>query len=583
MGEQRTIRIFQMQPGTYVYAVQALDPCDEDEEGCDETPITESGAVVRLFQGDMVLRAYEIPTEGSGRWWEVFRLSSDGTITDVNQVGPASADPYREQIGVLDVAFYRPRHGDVPGGCVEAKDADGNAVAACDGDPNDANPWGGQLRLERVPFGEYAVTLTPPPGYEMVDATLQTATLTAVRDSARLEVATVPTGTRPATLTIRAASCPFGTNDPVVSCAGNALARMTFYDVNVNDQAQTDPEGVATFAELWPGPVRVYPGSPGAPYGYYVRCEVAGSGEVLFDGSTSYGGVEFIIPDGALVTCRWFQLTAPATLGMSVTPQRGSVGGNVEVAVTGFPPNYGAALMWDDTYLTSVGVDPATGNGMASFRVPAAPKGVHTVTALYDQTITRSTTFEVVPRVKLLPGSAARGETVAVSLRGYAARTEVRVRWHNGTTWVEVARVTTSRTGSANVEVIVPAWAPDGPTQIRGDALTSDGGRAQTNAFVVSGGPLAANVVTPTPTTTVVTTTPTETPPAAPSSEPTLEASLTPDGIPSSAPTVTPEPTVTPSPTSDPAETPQVILTVTPTLETVATQTPATTVEEGAD
>jgi hypothetical protein len=77
----------------------------------------------------------------------------------------------------------------------------------------------------------------------------------------------------------------------------------------------------------------------------------------------------------------------------------------------------------------------------------------------------------------------------------------VRLRWQQGASWVELTRVTTSSSGSAKVEIPVPSWAPDGPASVRGDALSANGGRAQTNAFVVNGGHLTgAEVTIPSPT-----------------------------------------------------------------------------------
>ena len=73
-----------------------------------------------------------------------------------------------------------------------------------------------------------------------------------------------------------------------------------------------------------------------------------------------------------------------------------------------------------------------------------------------------SSAFTVIPGIKVTPASVVRGQTVDVSLRGFAAREVVRIRWNKGSSWVEVARVTTSNTGSANVNVAVPSFASFG-------------------------------------------------------------------------------------------------------------------------
>ena len=61
--------------------------------------------------------------------------------------------------------------------------------------------------------------------------------------------------------------------------------------------------------------------------------------------------------------------------------------------------------------------------------------------------------------------------------------------------YVEVAQVTTSNTGSANVNVTIPAGAQPGNNTVRGDGTTF---RAQTNAAVVTGPPATTTTTTTT-------------------------------------------------------------------------------------
>ncbi|MCD8128702.1 MAG: carboxypeptidase regulatory-like domain-containing protein, partial [Oscillospiraceae bacterium] len=46
--------------------------------------MSNSGAVVRFYQGETLLRTYNIPTGRIGTVWNVFQISADGTITDLN-------------------------------------------------------------------------------------------------------------------------------------------------------------------------------------------------------------------------------------------------------------------------------------------------------------------------------------------------------------------------------------------------------------------------------------------------------------------------------------------------------------------
>jgi len=71
----------------------------------------------------------------------------------------------------------------------------------------------------------------------------------------------------------------------------------------------------------------------------------------------------------------------------------------------------------------------------------------------------------------------------------------VRIRWKVGTTYEQLAIVETTNTGSANVNVTVPADANSGLNSVRGDGTIF---RQQTNKAVVE-----CDTATPTPTPTV--------------------------------------------------------------------------------
>jgi hypothetical protein len=223
-------------------------------------------------------------------------------------------------------------------------------------------------------------------------------------------------------------------------------------------------------------------------------------------------------------------------------------------------------MRWDGAVIATFGTN-SSGNATGSFKVPAAPMGTHKVRFSVGS-IGTERTFSVVPRIKVIPAEVNRGQTVNISLRGYAKYETVRIRWKKGTSWVEIARVRTSGTGSANINnVKVPLWASFGLNSVRGDSVNSTGGRAQTNAVTVMGA--ATPTATPTKTPTA---SPTKT--ATPSPSPT--ATLTPTQTPTStatveAPTQTPEPTFTgtPPPATETA-TPEPTWTSSPT----ATSTP---------
>jgi hypothetical protein len=148
-------------------------------------------------------------------------------------------------------------------------------------------------------------------------------------------------------------------------------------------------------------------------------------------------------------------------------------------------------VQWDGATKQTV-TTSADGRAQASFPVPAAVIGAHTVRAVSGPT-SDSAVYTIVPRIKLTPGEAAPGEIVNISLRGYAKKESVRIRWLRGSSWITVATVTTSNTGSANVYLRVPLWAAAGPQKVRGDGTV---GRAQTNAFFVTGTTISAAAAT---------------------------------------------------------------------------------------
>jgi hypothetical protein len=203
---------------------------------------------------------------------------------------------------------------------------------------------------------------------------------------------------------------------------------------------------------------------------------------------------------------------------IKISADAGTVNSTVSYALDEYPIHVSVTAKWDGAVIHSTNTNN-TGRATGSFLVPAAPMGPHKLTFSYGHW-TATKTYTVKPRIKLIPSTVSRGQTVNVSLRGYKAKEVVRIRWKKGTSWVELARVTTSSTGSANVNVKVPTFAPDGPNSVRGDSVNTTGGHAQTNAVMVNGGPMTSSTVktpTPTPTQTMIPATATSTPTATPS------------------------------------------------------------------
>jgi hypothetical protein len=218
----------------------------------------------------------------------------------------------------------------------------------------------------------------------------------------------------------------------------------------------------------------------------------------------------------------------------NVSNTSGTVNSTLNYSVHRYPLNVTVQVRWDGTSIDTVHTNN-TAKGSDSLKIPASPKGPHTLSFSYG-TWSSSVSYTIKPRIKFIPDTVARGSTVDVSLRGFAAHESVRIRWKKGSSWVQVGQVTTSSTGSANVDVTVPTWALNGPASVRGDGATS---AAQTNAVTVNGGPTSSSAVkTPVPTAT-----PSSTATIAPTQTSTVEATI-------------PVETPSPKPTEPPAASP---------------------------
>jgi hypothetical protein len=236
---------------------------------------------------------------------------------------------------------------------------------------------------------------------------------------------------------------------------------------------------------------------------------------------------------------------APAA-SVDASPSSGIVNSTLHYTLRYFPTESQVNVTWDGKSLGTVATSSLS-TTTSSLKVPASPIGSHQIRwASGDRSAT--STFTVKPRIKVIPNSVMRGQTVNISLRGFAEKETVRIRWKRDSSWVEIARVTTSNTGSANIDIKVPTFVPDGPTSVRGDGTV---GRAQTNAVIVSGGPLSGGATkTPTPTAT-------KTPTAVPTAIPTV----------TQTPTETPTPSATATPELSPTETATEPVVETPTVD----------------
>jgi hypothetical protein len=236
---------------------------------------------------------------------------------------------------------------------------------------------------------------------------------------------------------------------------------------------------------------------------------------------------------------------------LSISSSRVTVDTVISISGRYFPISTPVAVIWNGKTIATF-TSNAEGTVYGTFKMPATPIGDHKLQLNAGTLWKASAAITIAPRVKMIPASASRGQTVKISLRGYAQRETVRIRWKKGSAWVELGRVTTSSTGSGELYVAVPAWAPDGTGSVRGDGSV---GRAQTNAVSISGGtfkaastdgtPLASPSPTASPTPTMAAS-----PVVEPSVEPTESATTEPTAIietPVSTEPAEPTPTLEPT------------------------------------
>jgi hypothetical protein len=177
-------------------------------------------------------------------------------------------------------------------------------------------------------------------------------------------------------------------------------------------------------------------------------------------------------------------IPGPPTAALSTT--RSTVNAGVSFTVEHFLPGSTISITWRRPGGSTVSLGTVTadssGEAAGSFVVPATEGGSANRVIFASGASTVSTAFDVAPRINVIPATVSRGQVVEVSLRGYGKQETVRIRWMVNGSWVTVATITTSNTGSANVNVTVPANATLGQNSVRGDGAVF---RQQTNAVTV--------------------------------------------------------------------------------------------------
>ncbi|MEA2598220.1 MAG: in [Thermomicrobiales bacterium] len=263
-------------------------------------------------------------------------------------------------------------------------------------------------------------------------------------------------------------------------------------------------------------------------------------------------------PDGTHEPVLYVGTIAPSC---TLLPTSGIVGTTVTVTCTKFRAEEGVNVYWDSTSTDRVASFAATasGNGSATFKLPAAVKGAHTVISR-GRTSGKKTTDQagMIPSLALSPSSGAKGVIVKVTLRGFAKGEKITIKWFKSSTSTTTLKIglVASSTGGASFSFTVPQGTASGH---KIEAVGSAGSKAA-RTFTLGTSAAAAQ----------------EPPPSATAKPTRAPATATATQQPTSEPTATPTNTPTPTPTETPVPTETAVPTETNTAEPIAEATSAT-------
>ncbi|HRA47982.1 MAG TPA: fibronectin type III domain-containing protein [Thermomicrobiales bacterium] len=239
--------------------------------------------------------------------------------------------------------------------------------------------------------------------------------------------------------------------------------------------------------------------------------------------------------------------TKPPTLSTSrVTVSKGM---GIRVTLANYPASSTVKISLDGKTVTSVRTS-SSGAYSGIVTIPDATRGAHTLKAATGSvSATRSLTM--VSTVDASPTTGKRGNSVRVTVHGFASGETVSLQWM-GTSYKTLVKIKANSAGTASTTITVPSWSKSGNVSVlangtRGDASVT---------FKVTGSPPTA-----TPTRTA-TSKPTKTP----TTKPTRTATP--------KPTRTNTPTMTQTPITTDTTVPP---TATDTATVVPTETPTAT------
>lgn len=229
--------------------------------------------------------------------------------------------------------------------------------------------------------------------------------------------------------------------------------------------------------------VRIYwkteptsPSTPGAKGSFQTDGSGAGSGAIAVPDAVSGSHTVWLF--GALSTTKT-STTFTVVPNITTSNTSGAPATSLSAQLTGFPAAESVTVKWYHDATTSVNVKTVTigalGKASAISTVPDAVAGDHTVEADDGDALTTNptTTFTVVPSVKVSPTSAKVGNTVTVSVRGYGAAEAVTINWVVAGTPTVMDTTVTNGFGKGTASFVIPQAAM-GTYEVQGDGTDND-------------------------------------------------------------------------------------------------------------
>jgi hypothetical protein len=206
-----------------------------------------------------------------------------------------------------------------------------------------------------------------------------------------------------------------------------------------------------------------------------MRSSNTGEGFLVFGVPVAKKGAHEISATSSSVTASTTFTVKPR---LRLDPTVTTVGSTMTATLRGFARAEVVDIALDSTskMLLTVTVS-GSGSATVNLTIPAMVVGTHKLIGTGNAQSATSATFKIIPSVTISPVSGSPGTTVRALVRGFAKGQRIEVQWIDSISR-SLAIVTTSGTGSANVNVTVPINAVPGSYTIR--VVSDDVNVAQT-------------------------------------------------------------------------------------------------------